>query len=98
MEANRLTIDRLNDYGCVNILVALIKSMGREYMHAKREYDKDHDDFTARSQFECIRNEFLSEYFTKLTGIVGADIVNQLDSGYNIGGTKKIHMRGIDIA
>lgn len=97
MQIRRLTIDRLNDYGCANIIYAMVRQMSREYRGAMEEYEANPDDPVIREQYQSVREEFLSDYFAKLTGIVGSDIVKRLDSGYTIG-SKMSKKCGMDIA
>ena len=75
----RLTIDRLDDRGCINMLAALLRHMSKEFREAYKSYLIDPTDKRVRMQYKHIRNEFLSSYFMNLTKLDGACIVKELE-------------------
>lgn len=77
---DRLTEERLNDYGCVNLLCFMLKRMAREFKHSYLGYLLDPSDIKAYFQYSQVRNEFLSEYFHDLTNLNGKKIVEKLEA------------------
>lgn len=77
---DRLTVERLNDSGCINLLGFMLKRMSREFKHSYRGYLLDPSDIKAYMQYRQVRNEFLSEYFHDLTNLDGKRIVRRLEA------------------
>lgn len=79
MEA-RTTADSLNDRGCINLLCAMVKQMSQEFRYTYGNHLKDPENMRAFVQYNSVRDEFLSDYFSKLTGLNGRIIVNKLEN------------------
>jgi len=77
---DRLTIDRLNEKGCFNLLCAMVKYMSREFRAAYAEHLKHPMDPTAYVQYHRIKDEFRSERFRTLTRLDGDRVVRKLEA------------------
>ena len=77
---DRLTKERLNNSGCVNLLCFMLKRMSREFKHSYLGYLLDPSDIKTYLQYSQVRNEFLSEYFHDLTNLNGKRIVEKLEA------------------
>ena len=75
----RLTLDALDDYGCITMLGAMLTQMSRDFQSAYAHYLEDPYDAIMYLQYDRIRKEFLSEYFHNLTHLNGREIVTQLE-------------------
>ena len=76
---NRLTIDRLSDTGCINIVCAMLENMSLDFRHAFQSFLKDPLNENVHWQYERIRKEFTSDYFKGLTHLDGEAIVKKLE-------------------
>lgn len=79
---SRLTIDKLNDDGCINLLEAFLVYMTDNYRSALSTFLADKNDKNGYESYKSIRDFFLSDYFTQLTNLKGEDILYRLDKNY----------------
>lgn len=76
----RLTADRLNDAGCLNMLCAMVKLLARDFRRLHKALMDNPDDPRAYHRYRKCRDVFLSDYFHDLTNLNGAEIVAQLEA------------------
>lgn len=74
-----MTIDKLNDDGCLNILEALLENTAIEFAKAYCEYISNPNDEYSSEVYNMHRDFILSEYFGQLTGLDGNEIVRSLE-------------------
>ena len=79
---DRLTIDKLNDTGCRNMLYAMCKLLARDFRRTYAEFLKKPDDKFARRRFRKCREAFLSDYFFTLTNLNGREIVELIEAEF----------------
>lgn len=79
---NRLTIDRLSDEGCLNLLEMFLSLLSEDYRYMLKLYICNQSDPKTRKSFKKIRGLILSDYFALLTGIDGRDVIGTLDGKY----------------
>lgn len=77
---DRLTIDKLNNNGCINILSELLRQMTTDFTESYKMYLSDKDDPEVQLNYENVKEEFLSDYFANLTRLNGANIVRKLEA------------------
>ena len=77
----RLTIDKLDDEGCLKILEAFVSYAARDYRAAFHSYLDNKRDKNNYYYYIQAREFFLSDYFHDLTGLFGEDILEMLDAG-----------------
>lgn len=75
----RLTLDTLDDNGCINVLCALLRQIGREFRQAYREHLTDPLDQTAYAQYRDLKREIRSSYFRSLTRLDGDKVIERLE-------------------
>lgn len=84
----RLTIDKLNNEGCMNVFEALLADIREEFISKYKDYlfhknDKNNCN-TYFLSYKRIKNYILSDDFAALTGLDGASIVTTLETtAYN---------------
>ena len=76
----RLTIDKLNNEGCLKLLETFLAYTAEEYTMALRTWLRDKSDKESYKHYLGTRNFFLSGYFANLTGLDGEAIVSRLDA------------------
>jgi len=76
----RLTIDELNDAGCMNMLCAMVKLLARDFRRLHKALMDNPNDTRAYRRYRDCRNVFLSSYFNDLTNLNGLEIVTQLEA------------------
>ena len=76
----RLTIDKLNDAGCMNMLCAMVKLLARDFRYLHKALMDNPSDTRAYRRYRDCRNVFLSGYFSDLTNLNGMKIVSQLEA------------------
>ena len=81
-EQDRLTIDRLDDEGCLNLLEAFLVSLSEDYRNAMVTFLNDKKDKKSYELLTKLRYFFLSEYFYNLTGLNGKNILSSLDKPF----------------
>lgn len=79
----RLTIDRLNDDGVVNLLEAILNSLYEDFVSAYNAYHDNPSDKKNYLSFLHIKEIICSKYIADLTGISGFEIVKQLEEKCN---------------
>ena len=77
---SRLTIDRLCDEGCVNVLKAFVRQLSREYTTAYTMMLRTPNDKKTKELLERTKSLILSPYFEALTNLEGLPIVEQLEA------------------
>ena len=77
---DRLTIDRLCDEGCVNVLKAFVKQLSIEYTAAYTMLLRVPNDRKTKELLEHTRALIVSPYFEALTNLEGLPIVEQLEA------------------
>lgn len=77
---SRLTIDRLCDEGCVNVLKAFVKLLSTEYKDAYSMMLRMPSDKKTKELLEETRSLIVSPYFEALTNLEGLPIVEQLEA------------------
>ena len=75
----RLTLDTLDDNGCINVLCALLRQISREFRQAYKEHLADPLDQTAYAQYRDLKKEIKSNYFHSLTRLDGGKVVDRLE-------------------
>lgn len=78
----RITKESLNDEGCLNLLEAYVGSLAEDYRTAIKVFISNKKDKKSYEALINIRNMFLSDYFSDLTGLDGKAIIEQLDRPY----------------
>lgn len=78
----RLTIDRLNDEGCMNLLTAFVTSLTEEYKNAMAIFLQDKTDKENYKHLVNLREYILSEHFANMTHLDGETILAKLDRPY----------------
>lgn len=78
----RLTIDKLSDEGCLNILKHFLKTLSREFTQTFASLLKNPHNEDIRSHYNYLRELFTSDYFNDLTNLDGRSIVKQLENNY----------------
>jgi len=81
----RLTIDALNDEGCLNLLEEFLSLLGVEYTESFRLAKRYPRDKTYSKHLECLDEFIKSDYFGRLTGLDGPALIDALRSGIVIG-------------
>ena len=76
----RLTIDQLNDAGCMNMLCAMVKLLAKDFRHLHKALMDNPDDVKAYRRYRNCRKIFLSDYFSELTNLNGMEIVSKLEA------------------
>lgn len=78
----RLTIDRICNEGCVNILEAFLERIGIEYRTALQAWCEEPSNEDFQKRYEESKSFILSDYFKKLTNLDGEAIVEALNRNY----------------
>lgn len=78
----RLTIDKISNEGCVNVLEAFLGKIGLEYRTALQACCEDPSNETFQERYEDSKNFILSDYFKKLTNLDGEVIIETLNRNY----------------
>lgn len=78
----RLTIDKLNNDGCINLLETFLIQLSEDYRCILREFIHNQSDRKLRTTFKKARKFILSDYFALLTGLDGSEILGTLDGNY----------------
>jgi len=82
---NRLTVEKLNDRGCINMLCVMVKHMRRDFVDSYCSYLVNPSSPKLERQYNDIKEEFQSDYFKDLTGMDGKWIVKKLEAGVRNG-------------
>lgn len=77
---SRLTIDRLCDEGCINVLKAFVRQLSSEYTTAYTMMLRTPNDKKTKELLERTKSLILSPYFEALTNLEGLPIVEQLEA------------------
>lgn len=77
--ASRITIDKLNDEGCLNFLEMFLSTLAEDYFSAYVDYVKNSTSSVADSNYVRMREFFLSDYFSLLTNLDGSAVLAGLD-------------------
>lgn len=77
---SRLTIDRLCDEGCINVLKAFVRQLSMEYTAAYTMMLRTPNDKKTKELLERTKSLILSPYFEALTNLEGLPIVEQLEA------------------
>lgn len=75
----RITIDQLNNQGCLNVLEAFLKELREEFVSTYKDYIKYPNDKKYAECYKHIRDYILSDDFAYLTGLKGSDIIDALE-------------------
>ena len=78
----RLTIDRLSDEGCINILKQFLKTLSREFTQTFASLLNNPHNEDIRSHYDFLCELFTSDYFHDPTNLDGRSIVKQLENNY----------------
>lgn len=76
----RLTIDKLNEEGCLKLLEAFLAYTAEEYTMALCNWLKNKGNKDNYKHYLNLRDFFLSDYFANLTNLDGEAIVSRLDA------------------
>ena len=79
VSTQRLTIDTLDDRGCINILSELLRMMAADFNQAYKNHLSDPDNLDTYEHYLHVKSEFLSDYFARLTRLNGEYIVRKLE-------------------
>ena len=79
----RLTIDKLNNDGVVNLLEAILSSLYDDFVSAYNAYHENPAEKKNYLSFLHIKEIICSKYIADLTGISGFEIVEQLEAKCN---------------
>ena len=75
----RLTIDKLNTKGCLNLLEAFLREASKSFKTAYLRYLENPHNIDIAEHYMEYRNFFLSDYFSELTCLDGEEIVASLE-------------------
>ena len=78
----RLTIEKINDDGCLNLLEMFLSQLSEDYRFALDDYMRNQKNKKSKKGFVWLRNFIRSKYFASLTGLDGSEVVNMLDGEY----------------
>ena len=81
-EYKRLTIDQINNAGCLNLIEAFVEDIGKEYRAALINY-KNNKNIHTREHFNKIRSYISSGFFSALTGLDGQAVLASMDRHYS---------------
>ena len=79
MQHARLTIDKICDEGCINLLEAFLEALAMEYCSAYTRYTDNPKDTDNIEHYKKVREFIESRYFEKLTGLNSKDIIPTLE-------------------
>ena len=83
----RLTIDKLNPDGCLNLLEYMLTSIGQEYAYVANDLKKRPNDPDCLHMYNKVKDFIESDYFSRLTGMNGRQVFRSLE--------EKHHMIGV---
>ena len=76
---NRLTADKLNSDGRINLLEAFVEYLSDDFKCAFREYRSHPHDKDCVEHYNTLRDIFKSDHFSLMTGLDGESIVDSLE-------------------
>ena len=76
----RLTVNDLNDHGCMKLAEAVVTGMIQEYMDARKAHRKFPFDPEIDKQYRKARGNILSEHFARLSTLDGKEVLRKLDN------------------
>ena len=79
MAYQRLTIDKLNNDGCLNLLATFLEELAKEFCSAYIHHIKEPNDKDRAEHYKNIKKFINSKYFERLTGLTSKDIVENLE-------------------
>jgi hypothetical protein len=82
MRYKRLTINDLNDEGCINVLCEFVRVVGEEYEQCLDTARKYPSDMTSREHQRYLERFIRSNYFCKLTGLDGDEVIKLMKERY----------------
>ena len=77
----RLTIDKLNTKGCLNLLEAFLREASTSFQTAYLRYLENPSNKDIADHYKEYKKFFLSDYFSELTCLDGKEIVDSLEYG-----------------
>lgn len=81
-DVKRLTIDTINDDGCLNLLEMFLTQLSEDYRFALDDFVRNQRDKKSKKGLMWLRKFIRSDYFASLTGLDGSEIINTLDGNY----------------
>lgn len=78
----RLTIEKLNDDGCLLLVQTIVKDAANDYRSALVNLRRHPGSKEAQNAYNLQKKFFLSKYFHDLTGLDGQAIMDGLDAEY----------------
>ena len=74
----RLKAENICNEGCLNVLQAFLRDLGRDYRCARNDIEnsKSKDNI---EHYQNLRSIFLSDYFAEITNLIGSDVLDSLD-------------------
>ena len=79
VSCERLTIDRISNEGCINILSAFLKYLSIDYKQAYMAYCNEPGNNDRREHYKDLRDFITSDYFCQLTNLIGEDVADTLE-------------------
>lgn len=87
----RLTIDTINDEGCLNLLEVFLVQLLEDYRLALDAFVHDQKNKKLKKGLMWLRKFLRSKYFALLIGLDGSEVINTLDGKY------KMVLEGLDV-
>lgn len=78
----RLTIDKICEEGCINVLQAFCAQLANEFRSALDQFMKNKSDPELFDHYKKMKDYFCSEYFGLLTNLDGPAIVSAIEREY----------------
>lgn len=78
----RLTADRLNTDGCINLISFLVEEVCRDYADAYAMHLKNPHSQGCRKRRDTLRSYIMSDYFCNLTSLDGANVVELIEANH----------------
>lgn len=73
-------MSQLSDVGCFNLLSEFCRFLSQDFQLAYKQMLAHPRDAEYYKHYENLRDVFTSDYFGKITGLCGHDIVTQLEA------------------
>lgn len=90
-DVERLTIDTVNDDGCLNLLEMFLTQLSEDYRFALDDFMRNQKNKKSKKGLMWLRQFIRSNYFASLTGLDGSEVISTLDGKY------KTILEGFDV-
>lgn len=81
-DVERLTIDMVNDDGCLNLLEMFLTQLSEDYRFALDDFMRNQKSKKSKKGLMWLRQFIRSKYFASLTGLDGGEVISTLDGKY----------------